>query len=91
MIASPRYSNIRDIPQRTGGTDGPVKAAPVVKKEGSAKPAKLPSGADLPGIATSKIDVNAKPVYEPAGKPITQVNIDEGMLHYAHGYNCKLT
>lgn len=36
------------------------------------------SGADLPGIATSKIDVNAKPIYEPAGKPITQINIDEG-------------
>lgn len=27
-------------------------------------------------MATSKIDINAKPVYEPAGKPITQVNID---------------
>lgn len=38
------------------------------------------SGADLPGIATSTIDVNAKPMYEPAGKPITQVNIDEGKL-----------
>jgi hypothetical protein len=31
-------------------------------------------------MSTSKIDVNAKPMYEPAGKPITQVNIDEGML-----------
>jgi hypothetical protein len=26
--------------------------------------------------------VNAKPIYEPAGKPITQVNIDEGMLKF---------
>lgn len=36
----------------------------------------------MPGIATSKVDVNAKPVYEPAGKPITQVNIDEGQSLY---------
>lgn len=46
-----------------------------MKKE---TPAKQASGADLPGIATSTIDVDAKPIYEPAGKPITQVDIDEG-------------
>lgn len=51
---------------------------PVAKKESKKSAAKV-SGADLPGIATSKIDVDAKPIYEPAGKPITQVNIDEGM------------
>jgi pre-mRNA 3'-end-processing factor FIP1 len=37
------------------------------------------SGADLPAVATSKIDIDAKPIYEPAGKPITQVNIDEDL------------
>jgi pre-mRNA 3'-end-processing factor FIP1 len=37
------------------------------------------SGAELPAVATSKIDVDAKPKYEPAGKPITQVNIDEDL------------
>jgi pre-mRNA 3'-end-processing factor FIP1 len=52
----------------------------VVKKETPAKGEKQVSGADLPGISTSKIDVNAKPIYEPAGKPITQVNIDEGII-----------
>lgn len=67
------------MPQRTGGIDGPVKVAAPVKKEGAVKRANVPSGgADLPGIATSKIDVNAKPIYEPAGKPITQVDIDQG-------------
>jgi pre-mRNA 3'-end-processing factor FIP1 len=30
-------------------------------------------------VATSKIDIDAKPIYEPAGKPITQVNIDEDL------------
>jgi pre-mRNA 3'-end-processing factor FIP1 len=48
-----------------------------VKKEATKGTAQV-SSTDLPGIATSKIDVNAKPVYEPAGKPITQVNIDTG-------------
>ena len=52
---------------------------PAVKKETSTKPTAQPSGADLPGIATSTIDVDAKPIYEPAGKPITQVNIDDDL------------
>lgn len=30
-------------------------------------------------MPTSKIDINAKPIYEPAGKSITQVNIDEDL------------
>lgn len=55
-----------------------TKPAPV-KGEASAKPTRSVSGADLPGISISKIDIDAKPIYEPAGKPITQVDIDEGM------------
>ena len=55
-----------------------MKAAPV-KKEPPAKPA-TPSGADLPAVSTSKIDVNAVPTHKGTGKPITQVNIDEGQL-----------
>lgn len=55
--------------------------APVAKKEAS-KATQQVSGKDLPGVATSKIDVNGKPVYEPAGKPITQVNIDLGRFLY---------
>jgi pre-mRNA 3'-end-processing factor FIP1 len=53
---------------------------PAIKKETTAKSTPPVSGADLPGISTSKINVDAKPIYEPAGKPITQVNIDEGIL-----------
>lgn len=47
-----------------------------MKKEDTPK---ATSSSDFPGQSTSKIDVNAKPIYEPAGKPITQVNIDEDL------------
>ncbi|KAI1497844.1 Fip1 motif-domain-containing protein [Biscogniauxia marginata] len=69
-----RYSDIRNIPQRSASSDTATK--PAVKKE---EPAKTVSGADLPAVSTSKIDVNAIPVYKPTGKPITQVNIDEDL------------
>ncbi|RYP04904.1 hypothetical protein DL764_004174 [Monosporascus ibericus] len=69
-----RYSDIRNIPQRTTSSDATVK--PAIKREDSQK---SPSGADLPPVSTSKIDVNAIPVYKPVGKPITQVNIDEDL------------
>ncbi|KAI1252603.1 hypothetical protein MGN70_004806 [Eutypa lata] len=69
-----RYSDIRNIPQRTTSSDATVK--PAIKKEDSQKST---SGADLPPVSTSKIDVNALPVYTPVGKPITQVNIDEDL------------
>ncbi|EKD18252.1 uncharacterized protein L3040_004789 [Drepanopeziza brunnea f. sp. 'multigermtubi'] len=77
--SQPKYNEIRNINTRTTSSDVVTKPA-VVKKESSTKTAALPTGgADLPGISTSKIDVNAKPIYEPAGKPITQVNIDEDL------------
>lgn len=40
----------------------------------------LPSGADYPAIHSSTIDVNGDPVYPPAGKPISQVEIDSADL-----------
>jgi pre-mRNA 3'-end-processing factor FIP1 len=52
---------------------------PAIKKESTPKGSLPISGADLPAIATSKIDVDAKPIYEPAGKPITQVVIDDDL------------
>jgi len=47
-----------------------------VKKESVPKASLAVSGAELPAERTSKIDVYAKPIYEAARKPITQVNID---------------
>ena len=35
-------------------------------------------GSSYPGIRTSKIDVDAKPVYEANGKPITEIDMDAG-------------
>jgi pre-mRNA 3'-end-processing factor FIP1 len=90
----PRYNEIRNIPQRTTTSDVAAKLPPVKKEKGAAtKAAGTPpvSGADLPGLAISKIDVDAKPIYEPAGKPITQVNIDEGSLTYRTPMNLQLT
>jgi pre-mRNA 3'-end-processing factor FIP1 len=67
-----RYSEIRNIPQRTTSTDSAPKAPSSVKKE------KTKPNADSPAQSTSKIDVNAIPTHKATGKPITQVNIDEG-------------
>lgn len=36
-------------------------------------------GTDFPEIRSSKIDVNADPIYEPVDKPISHVDIDAGM------------
>jgi pre-mRNA 3'-end-processing factor FIP1 len=71
-----RYSDIRNIPQRSTANDTAVKPAPVKKEESRKRSA---SGAELPAVATSKIDINAVPIHKGTGKPITQVNIDEGL------------
>ncbi|KAH8912681.1 Fip1-domain-containing protein [Coniochaeta sp. PMI_546] len=72
-----RYSEIRNIPQRSTSNDATVKAVPV-KKEETPKPSI--SGADLPAVSTSKVDINAIPIHKGTGKPITQVNIDEDLV-----------
>src|SRR3954469_13673517 len=73
-----RYNTIQNINQRNVASDVTAKL-PTIKKEAPVKGTPPASGTNLPGLSTSKIDVNAKPIYKPAGKPITQVNIDEGM------------
>ncbi|KAM7184852.1 Fip1 motif domain containing protein [Rhypophila sp. PSN 637] len=68
-----RYSEIRNIPQRSTANETSVKVAPPKKEETK------PSVADHPPVSTSKIDVNAIPIHKATGKPITQVNIDEDL------------
>ncbi|KAI1822295.1 Fip1 motif-domain-containing protein [Xylaria intraflava] len=69
-----RYSDIRNIPQRSTATN--ISTKPSLKKDETAKGT---SGAELPPVSTSTIDVNAVPAYKPVGKPITQVNIDQDL------------
>lgn len=79
-----KYSDIRNIPQRSASNDVSAKPSAPVKRDEDSKPTSAlniaaPS-ADQTSAAASKstIDINANPVYPAAGKPITQVNIDEG-------------
>lgn len=69
-----RYSNIKDIPQRSISNNTATKAPP--SKPEDTKPS---GGADLPAIKTSTVDINAIPIHKGTGKPITQVNIDEDL------------
>ncbi|EJT78158.1 hypothetical protein GGTG_03260 [Gaeumannomyces tritici R3-111a-1] len=67
-----KYSEIRNIPQRTASTDTTAKAAAPVKKEESAKPAEQ-------ARPKSNFDAYAVPTHKPTGKPLTQVSIDEDL------------
>ncbi|KAI9801826.1 MAG: hypothetical protein M1825_003199 [Sarcosagium campestre] len=82
-----RYGTIRNLPARTSSTDIPSKAPPpapsaAIKVENPARtsaPTPPKSGADYPEVRTSKIDVDAVPIFEPAGKPVTELDIDEDL------------
>ena len=50
-------------------------------------PLPVTSGADYPEVRTSNIDVDHVPVYKPAGKSLTEVDIDEGMVS-VYAMNC---
>lgn len=60
------------------GTKGGLSS--VVKSEPSAKLTTPPSkpGSSYPAIKSSSIDVNAVPIHEATGKPITELDLDEG-------------
>jgi pre-mRNA 3'-end-processing factor FIP1 len=72
----PRYSTIRNLPARATPSDAGTKQT--VKAETPAKDAKVVE--HHPAVATSTLNINDKPIYSPAGKPITEVNIDTGKL-----------
>ncbi|KAI9770543.1 MAG: cleavage polyadenylation factor subunit fip1 [Geoglossum simile] len=72
-----RYSNIRNLPARTVSSDAGAKTA--VKAETPAKDTKV---VEHPAVATSTLNISDKPVYLPAGKPITEVNIDSDLAEH---------
>jgi pre-mRNA 3'-end-processing factor FIP1 len=76
-----KYSDIRNIPQRTASNDMSTQPAPVKKESESRASLNVAApSADKTSAAASKstIDVNVNPIHPGTGKPITQVNIDEG-------------
>lgn len=76
MTRQSRYSDIKNIPQRTASGEIASKPAPVKEEQ---RPLPVPSADQAAAAASSsKININANPVYPPAGKPITHVNIDTG-------------
>ncbi|KAF7560113.1 hypothetical protein G7046_g4018 [Stylonectria norvegica] len=79
-----KYSDIRNIPQRSASNDVAVKAAPVKKEEESRASSTFNVSApiaDKTSAAASKstIDINGNPIHAATGKPITQVSIDEDL------------
>ncbi|MCJ1472435.1 cleavage polyadenylation factor subunit fip1 [Lambiella insularis] len=75
-----RVSVIKGTPARTGSPGEAVKAqpSPAIKVESArpATPTLSKSGSAYPPYKTSNIDVDVKPIYEPNGKPITEIDMD---------------
>lgn len=72
-----KYSDIRNIPQRSTASD-----AATTKDDSKPKAANVAApSADTTSRAASKsnIDIDNNPIYPAVGKPITQVNIDEDL------------
>lgn len=76
-----RINAVKTSPVRTATPDLIIKSlqSPASRHETSAtKPSSLRPGASYPPTKTSKIDVDARPTYEPNGKPITEIDMDAG-------------
>ena len=77
-VPTAKYNEIRNIAQRTASNE--VTKKPVASKKDPALKTAVPvAGSELPAEHVSTIDVNATPVYKPARKPITQVDIDRDL------------
>ncbi|KAI9761048.1 MAG: hypothetical protein M4579_001311 [Chaenotheca gracillima] len=77
-----KYNNIRNLPARSSSMDAVGKPPPQIKADTPSRSTPAKSGADYPAVKTSNIDVDAKPIYEPAGKPLTQLDIDEDLKEH---------
>lgn len=77
---SQRVSAIKKSPGETSTSDPTVKPqkSPLVKIESTAKQSPSRPSALYPAIKTSTIDVDARPIYEPNDKPITEIDLDAG-------------
>ena len=82
---SQRATAAKKTPGEILSSDAALKPqkSPVVKNEITAKTSPSHSSALYPAIKTSTIDVDARPIYEPNDKPITEIDLDAGMSSIA--------
>lgn len=73
-------STVRASSVRTPALDQTARPSSrsAVKLETPAKAAPPRSGASYPAVKSSKVDLDAKPIYEPTGKRITEIDMDAG-------------
>ena len=73
---------LKTAPVRPPSTDPAATQgrSPGIKTELPGKETPTRSGASYPEVKTSSLDVDAKPIYEPNGKPITDIDMDAGMF-----------
>lgn len=70
--------SIKDEPARPSSADSGHKSLATHSTKGAQKGTPARSGASYPPPPTSDVDIDAKPIYEPSGKPITEVDLDSG-------------
>ena len=75
-----RVNAIKIEPRRTASPATSSKSLPPhsVKAEPPSKAGVSRLGSSYPAVKTSKLDIDAKPVYEANGKPITEIDMDAG-------------
>ncbi|KAL9000133.1 MAG: hypothetical protein Q9169_001208 [Polycauliona sp. 2 TL-2023] len=82
-----RINAIKAPPGRIPSVSGDVKPprSPAVKLEagGKATPTTSKPGSSYPGVRISSIDVDAKPIHDPTGKPITEVDMDGACIDFS--------
>ena len=83
MVAQRQPQRVNAVKQSSVGTATPDPInkpfqSPAPGQEGPAKSTSSRPGITYPATKTSKIDVEARPIYEPNGKPITEIDMDAG-------------
>ena len=77
-----RLNALKTQPSRIPSTDSSAlrKDSSAIKNEASGRESQSRPGSSFPAVKTSSIDIDAKPIYEVTGKPITDIDMDAGML-----------
>lgn len=78
--SQPRLEAAKSTSARTASPSGVSKTQPILasKSEVSSKQTIARPGSSYPEVRTSTIDLDAKPVFEVNGKPITEIDMDAG-------------